>query len=782
MHPYRIPPFYALYPARLNPHVEAAREHSRAWSEEMGIFDDTGPDGAPVWSRRKYEAHDFPLLAAYTHPDCDERLMKLASDWYVWVFYFDDHFLEMFKRTRDRRAARDYLLGLRAFMPLDPEAQVPATAAPVERSLADLWRRTAPAMSRDWRERFLGYTRNLTDESLRELVSIAKDEVANPIDYLQMRRRAGGAEWSAGLVEAVIGAELPARVARTRPMRVITDAFADAAGMHNDVYSYQREVEEEGELDNGVLVMDTFLGCGPQRAAEVMRDVVGSRMRLIENTAVAELPALFAEHALDEEEKARVLRYVKGLQEWFSGTDEWHLQSGRYPGAASTAAASGLPVPSGTGTAAVRAGATAALGARALAASHGPVPRAPAEPVEAPEFTMPYPHRTNPRLEQVRAHVREWAGAMGMLSTPVWGPGAFEDADYGRFAALTHPRAGAEELELVGDWHVWGFYLDDMVVQEFKLRRDRAGARAYLEGLRAFLGPDPAAGPAPADPAQRGLADLWRRTAPLLGPTARAAFPDLVGGFVESWLWELANDAQHRVPDPIDYIEMRRRTAGTSFSLGLARLAAEGEGGDPLPEEFLAEDAVRALTESWADVGPLRNDILSFRKEMEEEGDVNNGVLVAQRFFGTSAQEGARMLAAAADARLEEFERAARQDVPALCAELELGRGAAARVERYMNDLRLWLAGDHEWSRATGRYRAPAAPGSGGPALRRLLGGPGGPGTAAARPPRPDARGGPVPPTETDRTRADRPAAAARVSGPAHPLFDRPPLDERCAP
>ncbi|WP_017541263.1 hypothetical protein [Nocardiopsis halophila] len=99
-----------------------------------------------------------------------------------------------------------------------------------------------------------------------------------------------------------------------------------------------------------------------------------------------------------------------------------------------------------------------------------------------------------------------------------------------------------------------------------------------------------------------------------------------------------------------------------------------------------------------------------------------------------------------------------------------------------MNDLRLWLAGDHEWSRATGRYRAPAAPGSGGPALRRLLGGPGGPGTAAARPPRPDARGGPVPPTETDRTRADRPAAAARVSGPAHPLFDRPPLDERCAP
>ncbi|MDA2814738.1 hypothetical protein O4J56_29105 [Nocardiopsis sp. RSe5-2] len=756
MHPYRIPPFYALYPARLNPHVEAAREHSRAWTEEMGIFDDTGPDGAPVWTRDKYEAHDFPLLAAYTHPDCDERLMKLAADWYVWVFYFDDHFLEMFKRTRDKEAAKAYLMGLRAYMPLDPGDGVPEAGAPVERSLADLWLRTAPGMSRAWRERFLGFTRNLTDESLRELVSIAKNEVANPIDYLQMRRRAGGAEWTAGLVEALLHAELPARVARTRPLRVITDAFADSAGMHNDVYSYQREVEEEGELDNGVLVMDTFLECGPQRAAEVMRDVVGSRMRLIENTAVTELPPLFAEHALDDAEKDRVLRYVKGLQEWFSGTDAWHLESGRYPGAASVAATDGLPVSKGTGTAAVRAAATVALGSRAFAAAHGPVQRTPAEPVDPPDFAMPYPARTSPHLDRVRAHAKAWAGAMGMLAPPVWDEAAFDAADYGLFAALTHPEAGAEELDLVADWHVWAFYLDDLFVQEFKLTRDRAGARAYLEGLEAFLPEDPAAAPAPADPAQRGLADLWRRTAPLLTPTARGSFPRVLADFTGSWLWELANDAQHRVPDPIDYIEMRRRTGGTLFSLELARLA-DGDGpGGPLPEDFLADDAVRSLNESWADVGPLRNDILSYRKEMEEEADVNNGVLVAQRFFGTSAQEAARILSAAADARLEEFERAAREDVPALCAEMGLGREATARVERYMNALRLWLAGDHAWSASTGRYRAPGSPGATGPVLRRLLGGPRGPGTAAARVPRP-------------------------VPGPDHTLT-RPRLDERCAP
>ncbi|MFW5420720.1 hypothetical protein J0910_29310 [Nocardiopsis sp. CNT-189] len=734
MHPYEIPAFYTPHPARLNPHAEAARAHSRAWTEEMGILDDTGPDGSPVWTRAKYEAHDFPLLAAYTHPDCSEEVMGLVADWYVWVFYFDDHFLEMFKRGRDREAAQAYLTGLRAFMPLDPEAEVPETSAPVERALADLWRRTAPTMSVDWRERFLGYTRNLTDESLRELVSIASGEVANPIDYLQMRRRAGGAEWSAGLVEAALGAELPARVARTRPLRVITDSFADAAGMHNDVYSYQREVEEEGELDNGVLVMDTFFGCGPQRAAEIMRDVVGSRMRQIENTAATELPALFAEHALDPGECGRVLRYVKGLQEWFSGTDEWHLRSGRYPGAAAAGAPGGPPGAEGLGTAAARAAATLSLGARALAAAHAPVPRTPAEPVRVPAFAMPYPHRVSPHLEAVRARARDWARRTGLLDGRVWDEAAFEAADHPRFAALTHPWADRDTLELVCGWHLWSSYLDDLFAQEFKVPRDAPGARAYLEALWALMPPDPAAAPAPADPAQLGLADLWRRTAPVLPEAVRREFPGLLREFTGSWLWELGNDTQHRIPDPIDYIEMRRRTGGTAFSLALARLALPRPGGEPLPEEFLASDQVRSLTESWSDIGPLRNDIASFRREMEEEAEVNNGVLVAQRFFGITAQQAADVLADAADARLREFDRASRQDVPALCAELGLEGSARSLVDRYVEALRLWLAGHREWTLTTGRYRAREA-GPRPPALNRLLGGARGLGTSAARPP-----------------------------------------------
>ena len=43
MQPFDLPDFYRPYPARLNPNLEEARVHARAWAYEMGIL---GPQDA----------------------------------------------------------------------------------------------------------------------------------------------------------------------------------------------------------------------------------------------------------------------------------------------------------------------------------------------------------------------------------------------------------------------------------------------------------------------------------------------------------------------------------------------------------------------------------------------------------------------------------------------------------------------------------------------------------------------------------------------------------------
>ena len=230
----------------------------------------------------------------------------------MWVFYFDDHFLELFKRSRDLDAARDYLDTLPAFMPLDG-AITESPANPVQAGLADLWVRTVPSRSGDWRARFAESTRNLLDESLWELANINAGRVANPIEYVEMRRKVGGAPWSANLVEHACGAEVPAAVAASRPMQVLRDTFADAVHLRNDLFSYQREVHDEGELSNGVLVLERFLGCAPQRAADLVNDMLTSRLQQFEHTALTEVPALCDEYGLDPASRMAIALCAAGI-------------------------------------------------------------------------------------------------------------------------------------------------------------------------------------------------------------------------------------------------------------------------------------------------------------------------------------------------------------------------------------------------------------------------------------------------------------------------------------
>jgi len=292
MQAFTLPEFYMPYPARLNPNLEQTRAHSMAWAKDMGMLDAPKPDGGVVWTAAQLAKMDYALMCAYTHPDCDGPTLDLITDWYVWVFFFDDHFLEEFKYSRDLAGAKAYLDHLELFMSDDP----PEPTNPAELGLKDLWARTVPAMSDGWRQRFITSTHNLMIESMWELNNINIGRIANPIEYVQMRRRVGGAPWSANLVEFASDAEIPDRLAHTRSLEVMSDTFSDGVHLRNDLFSYQREVQEEGENSNAVLVFERFFDCSTQEAAELVNDLLTSRVQQFENTALTEIPALFALH------------------------------------------------------------------------------------------------------------------------------------------------------------------------------------------------------------------------------------------------------------------------------------------------------------------------------------------------------------------------------------------------------------------------------------------------------------------------------------------------------
>lgn len=732
MQPFELPDFYMPYPARLNPNVDAARAHSRAWAREMDMVD-APQHGIPIWDQHDLDSHDYALLCAYTHPEAPGPELDLVTDWYVWVFYFDDHFLELYKRPRDVAGARLHLERLHAFMPVEgPIGAAPTN--PVERGLADLWVRTVPAMSAGWRRRFVETTRNLLEESLWELANISEGRLPDPVEYVEMRRKVGGAPWSANLVEHAVGAEVPDEIAATRPMRVLRDTFADGVHLRNDLFSYQREVEVEGEVNNGVLVFERFLGVSTQAAADRVNDLLTSRLQQFENTALVELPPLLEEHRVDPAKRLGVLAYVRGLQDWQAGGHEWHMRSSRYMNRQPRVAPA-LGAPTGIGVAAAHPRLSAGtLGLQRLRGlTH--VSYQPVGPVPLPKFTMPFPLRLSPHLPEARRSSMAWARDVGMLAVPgVWDQRKLEAADLALCGAGIHPDASADELHVTSCWLTWGTYADDYFPVVHGRARDVVGARLFHERLAAFMPTDPTATPVPAplNPVERGLADLWPRTVEAMPESVRARFRDAVLSMTESWLWELGNHIQNRVPDPIDYIEMRRRTFGSELTKSLSQLRV----GRAIPPAVAGSRPLRAMENAAMDYGCLTNDVFSFQKEIQFEGELHNGVLVAQRFLGSDVPTAVEVVNDLMTGRMALFRHVVAVELPALFEHRGVDGPGREAVEAYARSLQEWMAGILNWHRGIRRYdeaelRREAA-------VERSLG-PAGLGTSAARVARPAA-------------------------------------------
>ncbi|MFJ3668948.1 germacradienol/geosmin synthase Cyc2 [Streptomyces sp. NPDC090106] len=693
--PFELPRFYMPYPARLNPHVDQARAHSTAWARQMGML-----EGSGVWEQSDLDAHDYGLLCAYTHPDCDGPELSLVTDWYVWVFFFDDHFLETFKRTQDRAGGKAYLDRLPLFMPMDPATPTPEPHNPVEAGLADLWARTVPAMSADWRRRFALATEHLLNESLWELSNINEGRIANPVEYIEMRRKVGGAPWSAGLVEYVAG-EVPASVAGSRPLRVLMETFSDAVHLRNDLFSYQREVEDEGENSNGVLVLETFFGCTTQQAADTVNDILTSRLHQFEHTALTEVPALALEHALAPHEVAAIAAYTKGLQDWQSGGHEWHLRSSRYmnEGARSTTP---WHLPGGPGTSAADIGALLATAASERTRAYGHVPFQKVGPSLLPDFHMPFEAVHSPHLAAARPRLTAWMHRTGMLSEGVWDEDRLAAADLALCSAGIDPDATAEALDLSAQWLAWGTYADDYYPLVFGRRRDLPGAREANRRLSACMPLDGEAALVPANGMERGLTDLWARTTAGLGPEARLSFKEAVDRMLESWLWELANQLQHRVPDPVDYLEMRRATFGADLTMSLCGLGSRSV----VPPEVYRSGPVRSLTNAAADYAALVNDVFSYQKEIEYEGEIHNAILVVQNFFGVDYPSALAVVHDLMTQRMRQFQHVAAQELPVVCEDFALTREAREELDAYVRDLRNWMAGILHWHREADRYKA----------------------------------------------------------------------------
>ena len=352
---FALPEFQIERAVRLNPQLEAARAHSMAWAREMGLIDPDA-DVAP-WTAAELAANDFGLLCSAKFPDAPVGALNTITDWYTWMFYLDDYLVEAFVRTGDLAGAKAYLARIPPFLPIELGRELPAATNPTERGIADLWARTAAAMPTGWRSRIRSGIDEILMGHLQELRHATAQHTANPVEYLDMKRKSNGGRVAACLAEFAQDAELPAAVADGPTVRALVDAVTDSALLLNDLFSYEREVANGTENANMVLVLKDFLGCDTQQAVATTNEMITARVRQFEHIADVDIPEMCAEHDLSTGERAIVSGFVDTLRNWLPGWLEWHRRAERYASEGTAAVAGSVthhlagPTGFGTGTA-----------------------------------------------------------------------------------------------------------------------------------------------------------------------------------------------------------------------------------------------------------------------------------------------------------------------------------------------------------------------------------------------------------------------------------------------
>lgn len=358
--------------------------------------------------------------------------------------------------------------------------------------------------------------------------------------------------------------------------------------------------------------------------------------------------------------------------------------------------------PTGIGTSAADIGALlAAAGAERLRA-YTHVPFQKVGPSQLPDFYMPFQVELSPHLDGARHRLVDWSHAMGILEEGVWDEEKLAAADLPLCSAGIDPDATEAALDLSSRWLAWGTYGDDYYPLVYGIRGDLAAARVTTARLSDCM---PIEGPAvivPVNGMERGLIDLWALTTAEMPLDDRHTLKTAINKMTESWVWELANQIQHRIPDPIDYLEMRRATFGSDLTLSMCRMGH----GPKVPPEVYRTGPVRALENAAIDYACLLNDVFSYQKEIEYEGEVHNAILVVQNFFGIDYPTALGVVHDLMTQRMHQFEHVAANELPIVYDDFDLSDEAREIMRGYVTDLQHWMAGILNWHREVDRYKS----------------------------------------------------------------------------
>lgn len=305
-----MPELRAPFPSEINRHADAVHEGTVAWLERFGAF-----PGEKDY--RRFYATRIGRLAARFHPDAPPEVLQLVSDWYGWMFYWDDRRDESELGGRPGLLAdvNERLLGI-------IRGKEPEEEGALAHALWDLRGRViAEAPTEAWMRRFVDSVEEHFRSTVWEAENRASGTVPDVETYVRMRPVTGGLNVDTRFVEMAERARTD-EVWWHPAVRRLVEASNNAVCWANDVFSLDKELRR-GDVHNLVLVLRHARGLELREAIERVVEMHNAEVR-----AFAEAASLLAGDGRRIEPDLE--RFVDVLRARMRGFLDWAEESGRY--------------------------------------------------------------------------------------------------------------------------------------------------------------------------------------------------------------------------------------------------------------------------------------------------------------------------------------------------------------------------------------------------------------------------------------------------------------------
>ncbi|MEV6397986.1 selina-4(15),7(11)-diene synthase [Streptomyces sp. NPDC051907] len=310
-----------------------------------------------------------------------------------------------------------------------------------------------------------------------------------------------------------------------------------------------------------------------------------------------------------------------------------------------------------------------------------------------PPLFSPIPPAIHPQHEQIDARTGAWAESHRIGSDEL--RRRLVQHEIGAFAARVMPQGREEVTQLMADFVLWLFGVDDGCCEEGDLGRHPGELAGTLHRLlRVAQSPE-----APLlldDTLASGLRDLRARVEEYGTASQAARWIGHLREYFFSVVWEASHRSAGTVPSLSDYTLMRLYDGATTVVFPLLEMA-HGYELQPYERDYRA---VRAVEEMASFVITWDNDILSDHKERAQRGYYLNVLRVLETSGGLSRQEAMTTAIAQRDRVLMAFVRLADH----------LSAVGSPQMRQYMAGLRSFIRGSQDWGVNSIRYTTPDDP------------------------------------------------------------------------